>query len=196
MWTRYIDMCGEIDEEITVPELVKKGSLCPHQDYVYFNYPTKEEQQEIKVFKENGEVLLQRIMNDLQFQSVIQSHQCLHGHIDLDHLLEKPEYLSALLIYLEEKKLSYPTQFKQILGYKQLEKMSVKWLQILLQGLLYDDTFSYHIDEDYQKELIKELKSLGFIERNQVTIVVNQAIEKMLVKSVGKCDSIKRYCFS
>ena len=155
MWTRYIDMCGEIDEEITVPELVKEGSLCPHQDYVYFNYPTKEEQQEIKVFKENGEVLLQRIMNDLQFQSVIQSHQCLHGHIDLDHLLEKPEYLSALLIYLEEKKLSYPTQFKQILGYKQLEKMSVKWLQILLQGLLYDDTFSYHIDEDYQKERVR-----------------------------------------
>lgn len=195
MWTRYIDMCGEIDEEITVPELVKEGSLCPHQDYVYFNYPTKEEQQEIKVFKENGEILLQRIMNDLQFQSVIQSHQCLHGHIDLDHLLEKPEYLSALLIYLEEKKLSYPNQFKQILGYKQLEKMSVKWLQILLQGLLYDDTSSYHIDEDYQKELIKELKSLGFIERNQVTIVVNQAIEKMLVKSVGKCDSIKDIVF-
>ncbi len=51
MWTRYIDMCGEIDEEITVPELVKEGSLCPHQDYVYFNYPTKEEQQEIKVLK-------------------------------------------------------------------------------------------------------------------------------------------------
>ena len=23
MWNRYIDMCGEIDEEITVPELVK-----------------------------------------------------------------------------------------------------------------------------------------------------------------------------
>ena len=41
MWTRYMNMCGEIDEEITIPELVKEGSLCPHQDYVYFNYPTK-----------------------------------------------------------------------------------------------------------------------------------------------------------
>ena len=39
MWTRYMDMCGDIDEEITVPELVKDGTLCPHQDYVYFNYP-------------------------------------------------------------------------------------------------------------------------------------------------------------
>ena len=45
MWTRYMDMCGEIDEEITVPELVKDGTLCPHQDYVYFNYPTNQEKQ-------------------------------------------------------------------------------------------------------------------------------------------------------
>lgn len=44
MWMRYLDMCGEIDIEITVPELVKEGSLCPHQDYVYFNYPTSKEE--------------------------------------------------------------------------------------------------------------------------------------------------------
>ena len=47
MWNRYIAMCGEIDEEITTPELVKEGSLCPHQDYVYFNYPTKQEEAEV-----------------------------------------------------------------------------------------------------------------------------------------------------
>ena len=46
MWTRYIAMCGEIDEEITTPELVKEGSLCPNKDYVYFNYPTKQEEAE------------------------------------------------------------------------------------------------------------------------------------------------------
>ena len=51
MWTRYMNMCGEIDEEITIPELVKEGSLCPHQDYVYFNYPTKEEEQEVRRFE-------------------------------------------------------------------------------------------------------------------------------------------------
>ena len=34
-------MCGEIDEEITVPELVKEETLCPHQDYVYFAFPPR-----------------------------------------------------------------------------------------------------------------------------------------------------------
>ena len=42
-WKRYTAVCGEIDEEIFVPELVKQKTLCPHQDYIYFNYPTKEE---------------------------------------------------------------------------------------------------------------------------------------------------------
>ncbi len=61
-WSRYYSICGEIDEEIFAPELVAQGSLCPHQDYVYFNYPTAEEMQVIqehqdfvkKVVKEVG----------------------------------------------------------------------------------------------------------------------------------------------
>lgn len=48
-WQRYISVCGEIDEEIFVPELVKQGTLCPHQDYVLFNYPTEEEITEVVV---------------------------------------------------------------------------------------------------------------------------------------------------
>ncbi len=35
LWDRYLQMCGEIDQEITVPELVKEDTLCPHQDFVY-----------------------------------------------------------------------------------------------------------------------------------------------------------------
>lgn len=51
-WDRYRNLCGEIDEEIFVPELVGQNTLCPHQDYIYFNYPTKEE---TKAFEEHGE---------------------------------------------------------------------------------------------------------------------------------------------
>ncbi|MDE7063138.1 MAG: DEAD/DEAH box helicase family protein, partial [Lachnospiraceae bacterium] len=60
MWKRYMDMCGEIDEEITIPELVKEGSLCPHQDYVYFNYPTEEETAEVQRFRRRSEEMFQR----------------------------------------------------------------------------------------------------------------------------------------
>ena len=42
-WERYTKMCGPVDAEIAVPELVKEGSLCPHQDYVWFNVPSEDE---------------------------------------------------------------------------------------------------------------------------------------------------------
>lgn len=195
MWQRYMDMCGEIDEEMTVPELVKEGSLCPHQDYVYFNYPTSKEEKEIKQFKDKSEAMLQMFMNDSSLLQVIQSHSCLHGQIDYDKLLEKPEYLSSILIFLNAHGLRYPSEFQRILGFKQLEEMSTKWLEILLQGLLYDDTDSYDMSDEYKDYLLKELKSRGFVEKRQVTLVASSAIEKMLVKSVGKCDSLKDIVF-
>lgn len=195
MWDRYIAMCGEIDEEITVPELVKEGSLCPHQDYVYFNYPTKKEEQEIEVFKKNSEAIVNQLLNDQEFQKVIQSHRYLYQRVDYDQLLENPAYLSSILIYLEEKGLSYPSYFQQLLGYRKLEKMSVKWMEILLQGVLYDDSDSYTMTKQYHEYLLKELKSRGLIENRKVTLQVNQAIEKMLIKSNGKCESIKTIVF-
>ena len=62
MWTRYMDMCGDIDEEITVPELVKDGTLCPHQDYVYFNYPASQEKQKLSIFEENSQSILEQLI--------------------------------------------------------------------------------------------------------------------------------------
>src|SRR5690606_19286575 len=34
-WQRYIDLNGPVDSEISVPELIIEGDLCPHQDYVH-----------------------------------------------------------------------------------------------------------------------------------------------------------------
>ena len=52
LWDRYLQMCGEIDQEITVPELVKEDTLCPHQDFVYICFPTKEEDKRLEEFED------------------------------------------------------------------------------------------------------------------------------------------------
>lgn len=195
MWTKYMDMCGDIDEEIMVPELVKDGVLCPHQDYVYFNYPTKQEKQLIKIFEENGDQLLHRLLESQSFIAAIESHCFFHEIVSDDEILEKPEYLSAMLIFLNTVGINYSGKYQKLLGFKKLEKLSLKWLEILLQGFLYDDLGSYQVDENYREELIKELKSKGLIEKKKVTLQVNQAIEKTLINSMGKCESIKEIVF-
>ena len=41
-WTRYESLCGPIDLEIGIPELVRNGDLCPHHDHVVLSAPTAE----------------------------------------------------------------------------------------------------------------------------------------------------------
>lgn len=191
MWTRYMDMCGEIDEEITVPELVKDGTLCPHQDYVYFNYPTAQEKREIQVFEQNSKDILKQLLQDQIFYQAVLSHRFIKENVNGDELLENPAYLSSMLIYLNEKGVILDPKYQRLLGYKALEKLSLKWLEILLQGFLFDDKESYDVDENYREELTKVLKTKGLIEKRKVSLTLNQTVEKMLINSVGKCESIK-----
>ena len=195
MWTRYMNMCGEIDEEITIPELVKEGSLCPHQDYVYFNYPTKEEEQEVRRFQERSKAMTEKIMQDTQFLTYVRSHKGLSGQLADDLLLDNPAYLASLLIYLQSKNIAFPSRLQRLLGAKKLPSMNVQWMERLLQGFLYDDVDSYMCDKTYRELLIADLKSSGLIEKKKVVMTKSAAVEKMLTNSLGKCNSIRDIVF-
>ena len=56
-WQRYIELNGPVDAEISVPELVVEGDLCPHQDYVFFSSPTIEEHQKIEEYRQRIKTL-------------------------------------------------------------------------------------------------------------------------------------------
>ena len=195
MWTRYMNMCGEIDEEITIPELVKEGSLCPHQDYVYFNYPTKEEEQEVRRFQERSKAMTEKMMQDTQFLTYVRSHKGLSGQLPDDLLLDNPAYLASLLIYLQSKNIAFPSRLQRLLGAKKLPSMNVQWMERLLQGFLYDDADSYMCDKTYRELLIADLKSSGLIEKKKVVMTKSAAVEKMLTNSLGKCNSIRDIVF-
>ena len=95
LWKRYIDMCGEIDEEITIPELVKEGSLCPHQDFIYFNYPTNEELSENR---NNKELVTSKGKTDSIKEIVTHEYQTLGNELRLLILTDyiKKDYINAI----------------------------------------------------------------------------------------------------
>lgn len=191
MWNRYMNMCGEIDEEIAIPELVKEGSLCPHQDFVYFNYPTKEEREEVEKFKVRSKAAYEKIMGDAVFADAVASHKGLCGLVSDDELLDNPNYFASLLIYLQAKNIPFPDRLKRLLGTKRLPEMEAAWLELLLQGFLYEDIENYTCDELYRKDLISYLKAEGVIEKKKVSFTTTPSIEKLLTTSKGKCESIK-----
>ncbi len=191
-WERYIGLCGPIDEEIIVPELVKEGSLCPHQDYVYFNMPTKEEEEAVKRFAEEAAKKAAELFGDEEFANLISTHRGLLAPKKCaDLFLEKPEYLSALLIFLQAKNIAFSGELLKMLGKgNRLPALTLSWMELLLQGFLYEDTESYSCTKEYRENLIASLKARGLIQKNTVCLAKNDAINKLLMNSKGKLNSI------
>ncbi len=189
-WKRYMDMCGEIDEEITVPELVKEGSLCPHQDFVFFNYPTNDECQAIDEFQAKGQNAITALMNDTQLFNAVRGNKAFNGQKSMDEILENPSYLSAMLIYLNAKNVPISPEYLKLLGVKSLPAVDAKWMEILLQNLLYENPEDFYCDNAYKEQLTANLKAQGLIDKRKVTLSVSTSVEKMLINSKGKINSI------
>ena len=189
-WRRYLDMCGDIDEEITVPELVKENSLCPHQDFVYFNYPTKEEEEIVDDFEMKSNRVLEELMDDSTFEEMVLSHKVLHKKMNEELLLDNPSYLSSILIYLHSKHINVPSHLQSLLGAKELPMMDLHWMEVLLQNMVFDHSEDFLCDSSIIESLSFQLKRKGLVEKRKVVLNSSAAIEKVLINSKGKIHSI------
>lgn len=189
-WNRYISMCGEIDEEITVPELVKEGSLCPHQDFVYFNYPTKEEMEIVDQFEAKSKEVTQSLLNNMMFTRAVKNHKLFVGSKSLDDMLDDPSYLSSLLIYMNAKGQPIPQNIMDVLGVKTFPELDNKWMEILLNNFIGNNGADFGCDETYREHIKSDLRRQGCVEKGKVVLNMNTSIEKMLVSSKGKLKSI------
>lgn len=189
-WKRYIDMCGEIDEEITIPELVKEGSLCPHQDYVYFNYPTKEELVAVKEFQRGSLEIIRFFISNDEFEKVVCSHPIIKDNKDASYMLENPSYVSSIIIYLNAKGIPMNASLRKLLGTRKIPELNTKWMEILLQNVLYDAIDDFVCEDTIRQQWIKILKQNGFIEKGKIILSINASVEKMLIQSQAKINSI------
>ncbi|HEX3037790.1 MAG TPA: DEAD/DEAH box helicase family protein [Oscillospiraceae bacterium] len=192
-WQRYINLCGEIDMEIFTPELAKEHNLCPHQDYVYFNWPESDEIQAIQEFRESAYVTAFDIAKEPEFILAIRSHPGLtnveaYSELFLDH----PNYLTSIMVFLRYNKIEFPKELQKLIGTKEkLPALDLTWLEVLLQGFLYDDCASYPNFVEYQEDIRKRLSKLGHIQRKTVILSNSDEINRLLITSKGKLNSIR-----
>ena len=190
LWERYIRMCGEIDQEITVPELVKEDTLCPHQDFVYICSPTAEESEHIMLFEDRKWEYIHQLLVNPDFQALVSGSKVLKGDISSDVLLEDPKYLSAILIYMHSQGLTIPDSLENLLGAKRLPQVNSYWLELLLQSVLYQTPDWYEDPNGFREKLESELKARGLIEQRQVFLVKSKSRDKILNQSLGKLSGI------
>ena len=161
LWNRYMDMCGEIDEEIAIPELVKEGSLCPHQDFVYFNYPTEEEIAEIDKFKERSKAFQQSLKGNTEFINVIRTYSGKDRNVS-ERNIDNEAKLEAMLqnlIYDETDSYEYPE------GY--IEELET---ELKKSGLIEKKKVCLTINENIEKLLMTskgKIKSIKEVARSE-----------------------------
>lgn len=191
-WKRYTDLCGPIDEEIFTPELVQEGSLCPHEDYIYFNWPTQQEVSAIQAHYQRVGQLRDWLMADERLMQAVASHPGLQQPEEyMEVFLEHPKYFAALLMYCQTQGIAFSRQLKDFLGVPgALPPLDDEYLGALLQGLLFDDAQSFTIQPQYREYLVEALKTAGCLGRNRVSLTLDEGLQKQLMKSQGKLRSI------
>jgi len=189
-WKRYSGLCGEIDEEIFIPELIQEGSLCPHQDFVYLCVPEKEEKQKLEALRKEANEALDVLLMHQGLQAEITAHPGVADPLSYaDIFLEFPEYLTALLCYLKYKKIKAP-QLRKLIGTKAaLPAMDEQQLSKLLHGILWDDAEAY--SEPLREELADFLKKRHLLRGNKMYFDREDDRDKILKNSVSKLQAIE-----
>jgi superfamily II DNA or RNA helicase len=192
-WNRYKELCGPMDSEVTVPELVKVGNVCSHQDYVFMSYPAQEETLRIKEFRDAVNDFFRNIQRNQKFINIVE-HQpwLIDPEIHLDYIFSNPAYVSSMVIFLNELGKKIPKQLLDILGVKRkmIPKLDLEWMEIILTNILFVDIETYSRNELFLEGILRDLDRLGAVERKTVRLASSKEIDKILVSSITKLDSI------
>lgn len=192
IWENYVSLCGEIDAEISVPELVKAKNLCPHQDYIYFNYPTDKELEHIKQYKVSLNNLINEMKMDENFINAIYNHKFIKSPYKYDEeILENPEYYSSMLVFLNATNKQIVTSNIKVLGHNdKIPKFDLSWFEILLKNVFITDRKNYSEFEDILSKYEKKLNEIGAIEKKSISLTDNKNMQTYFVNSLGKLNSI------
>ena len=187
-WQRYINLCGPIDEEIFVPELIKDKNICPHQDYVYFSYPTKEEEKTILRSYSNGIKTFHKYKNHPKIIEIVSSNTIYQDYDKFKkQYYDNQEYYTSLILFLLENKVKVPFKIRLLINN---EKFSIQHFETLLQCVLFDDSASYKKD-DLIFSMKKEFSALGIVHNRKLSLVHDERLNKVFSLSLSKLESIK-----
>ena len=143
-WRRYHGFCGEIDEEISIPELVASGDLCPHQDYLYPILPPPGEARLVNGWQKSKDALLELAHTRSGLAYYVRDHPWLQEpEVHYADLFERPEYFTSLLSVLRAQGSEPPAPALGVLhGEITLAPaLDDHWLGVFLARALRDDPY-------------------------------------------------------
>lgn len=193
-WQKYIQLNGPIDAEISVPELMIEGDLCPHQDLVYFTLPSYEEQKKIEHYHIQAAAFFKEIENDDVLLHALEQHPVYQKPMEhLDWIYENISSYTSGLIYLHFRKKEISKIHFEIIGdqHQYIPEFDFFWFEELLDFYLIVDEVNFKNVDEHRTALGNRLKRQGFFEKKTISFFNNKNLNQILNSSIGKLQGIK-----
>lgn len=185
-WKRYVSVCGEIDEEIFVPELVRQGTLCPHQDYIYFNYPDGSEREAFSEYCDRASNALKELLASPLLKNAAEAlEDCAEN--DYARLYENAKEVSYVVALLRHAGVEIDKKFYKRFAYGSNVKFDLDCAEAALNFIADGEFFGEEIAEAL-KQLFGKYK---LTERGKIVLGMNDKLRRRLTSSVGKLKSIE-----
>ncbi|MCP4154337.1 MAG: DEAD/DEAH box helicase family protein [bacterium] len=190
-WNRYIAICGEVDTEVSIPELVKEGNLCPHQDYVYLVGPSGKLREQLNLFKVHIASFLQDLALNREIINAVMQHRFFKDPENArSEILKNHGFFISMLIFIKHTYGVIPNGVLKVvrMSFKVLDTppFDLYWGEILLQGILFDDRDSFRDSEIAVKLLESQLYSYKAIEKKRVFLMNTPKNSKLLRSAPAK----------
>ncbi|MBR2526438.1 DEAD/DEAH box helicase family protein [bacterium] len=192
-WNNYHTLCGPVDLEISIPELVKKGDLCPHQDLLWFCELNNEDKAIINNFEKNRQEFFEFLSSNSKFFSIIKTSNLLDNlEKNVDKIYEDTDFTTSIISYLfahDELDMTAVT----LMNFLCLEKENIpqwnfKTAEILLNGIF--TTYEKYFEKP--TDINGKLKELNLFEASKkVNLTECKSLRKIFARNTNKIKSVK-----
>ena len=192
-WKRYQELCGDIDEVISIPELVKNGDLCPHQDFIHFSHLHQRERDLLEKHRQNVNIMLEKLREDTRLHDLLARMKFLQADdADTEAILESPEFHVSVASLLNENGYTIPARFLNLFDAspEDIPHFDIKQATTFLNGFIHAENGEWKNLEDIRNEYYAQAKRTGLTDGKKVVLDGNEKFFRQIAGSIGKLDSI------
>jgi superfamily II DNA or RNA helicase len=193
-WSRYIELCGPIDEEISIPELVKAGTLCPHEDYVWLEPASPLEEAKLRSHREAVGGVCVELLADETFRAEVSVHPwVLQPQQHALKIMDSPDTAMALVGYLRARGVPVTALMGLLdVADEDLPAFDPRQWELLLHEYLFGEAWPAGPDAARRRALGQRLRQDGLLWRRELSLVGAGRHWPQLNQSTSKVEACLR----
>ncbi len=161
-WNNYTALCGPVDAEISVPELVRSGDLCPHQDLVYLAPAANGRDYHDSLVSERA-LFDDLAGDDALLASLSADPWIVATQTHVAAILDNPVRFSAMLVYLRHNDRPAPPYARRVLQVNDADWPALDWHWLLT-------LFQEFPTEKLPPTVLTRLKGAGALRNDRLTL--------------------------